>query len=356
MNIFIIILAVILALIIIFIVSGIAAYKRNLKKDKYDLLNYLKKHNDTMSITIKENGTDTLSINSNKEFPLASTLKIIIAFNFVKAVTNDKFSINEKVKLDDIDKFYIENTDGGAHPNWKKSIDYPTEVSLMEITKGMMQFSCNACTDFLIDKIGPDVINESIEALQLNHDKISYLTPPILIPGYLSDKRNLAMDKLESMDKQSYQQLSRKLFEKMKANETASLVKKAPKMLNEKMQLLITDKMSSSTTRQYADLMFKLGKEFLTKKEKELFSEIILGENAKDNSDDYFWYKGGSTMFVLTFALYKEYQDNTTSVSLFIKDDTGGELYWIRNIFKDFVISIATDMEFRKKVKKELIN
>jgi len=29
---------------------------------------------------------------------------------------------------------------------------------------------------------------------------------------------------------------------------------------------------------------------------------------------------------------------------------TGGELYWIKNIFKDFVISIATDIEFREKV------
>lgn len=345
-------IAVILILFVVFLALGIAVNKRNMKKDKYDLLHYFKEHKDKLSITLKENDRDTIVLNSEKEFPLASTLKIIIAFNFVKSVTNNKMSINDNVELNELEKFYIPNTDGGAHPNWKKSIDSPTEVSLLEIAKGMMQFSSNACTDFLISKIGVDVINQSIETLNLHHDKIAYLTPPILIPGYLSDKRKVAIKKLEAMDKQSYLDLSHKLFEKMKANETLSLEEKEPKMLNQKMQLLITNKMPSSTTKQYADLMNRLENELLTQKEKDLFSEILIGENLKSYNDDYLWYKGGSTLFVLTSALYKKSKDTTTSVSIFIKDDTGGELYWISNVFNDFVISLATDIEFREKVKE----
>lgn len=344
--------AIIAVIIILFIVLGIVVSKRNMKKNKYDLLNYFEKNKDKLSITLKENGQDTIFLNSEKEFPLASTLKIIIAFNFVKSVTNNKISITDTVELNKVDNFYIPNTDGGAHPNWKKSLNSSSEASLLEIAKGMMQFSSNACTDYLINEVGVDVINQSIEALKLNHDKITYLTPPILIPGYLSDKRSVAINKLEQMDKQSYQELSQELFEKMKANETAGLERIASKMLNEKMQLLITNKTASSTTKQYADLMFRLGKELLTQKEKELFSEILIGKNSKDDGDNYFWFKGGSTMFVLTSALYKESNNNIVAVSLFIKDDTGGELYWIRNIFSDFVKSIATDLEFREKVKK----
>src|SRR5699024_9844193 len=117
----------------------------------------------------------------------------------------------------------------------------------------------------------------SIEALKLNHDRITYLTPPILIPGYLSNKRSVAINKLEEMDKQSYQELSQELFEKMKADETSSLERIASKMLNQKMQLLITNK------KQYAELMYRLGKELLTQKEKELFSEILIGKNSKDD-------------------------------------------------------------------------
>lgn len=75
MKTFIIVLVVLLILFILFIISGIAINKRNLRKDKHDLLNYFKKHKDRLSITIKEDGIDTLTINSDQKFPLASTLK-----------------------------------------------------------------------------------------------------------------------------------------------------------------------------------------------------------------------------------------------------------------------------------------
>lgn len=354
MKIIIISIVVLLILIIAFVITGIVVNKHNMKKDKYDLLTYFTKNKDKLSITLNENAQDTLSINSDKKYPLASTVKIIIAFNFVKDVTNSKISLHDMVKLEELEKFYIPNTDGGAHSNWKKSIDYPNETSLLDVARGMMQFSSNACTDFLIDKIGVDIINECIDSLQLNHDKLSYFTPTILIPRYLADNRSVAMDKLKVMDQKSYRGLSKALFQKMKANQSDFLMKKSYKMLNHKVQLLMTNKMPSSTTKQYADLMIRLGNELLTKKEKDLFSEILNGEKIKNFNDDYLWYKGGSTLFVLTSALYKEAQDARISLSLFIKDDTGGELYWIRNVFNDFVISIATDIEFRKKVKEML--
>src|SRR5699024_12224603 len=82
-------------------------------------------------------------------------------------------------------------------------IPYTTLFRSLEIAKGMMQFSSNACTDYLINEVGVDVINQSIEALKLNHDRITYLTPPILIPGYLSNKRSVAINKLEGIDRKS---------------------------------------------------------------------------------------------------------------------------------------------------------
>lgn len=88
-------------------------------------------------------------------------------------VSDAKVSITDKIKLNSLDKFYIENTDGGAHPSWERSINNSDEVSLMEVAKGMMQFSSNACTDYLISKIGVDIINQSLQNLQINnHDKI----------------------------------------------------------------------------------------------------------------------------------------------------------------------------------------
>src|SRR5699024_3945238 len=135
-------------IMIVFVIAGIAVNKHNMRKDKYDLLNYVKTHQDKLSITIKESGHETLSIHSDKRFPLASTLKILIAFNFVKKVTTQEISLTDKVGMHEFETFYIPNTDGGAHANWKKSMNYPEEVSLLDVAKGMMRFSSNACTDF----------------------------------------------------------------------------------------------------------------------------------------------------------------------------------------------------------------
>ena len=74
----------------------------------------------------------------------------------------------------------------------------------------MMQFSSNACTHFLMDKIGTDVINASLKTLEINHDTITYLTPLTLMPGYLADKPNVAIAELEMMDQQSYEKLSQR--------------------------------------------------------------------------------------------------------------------------------------------------
>lgn len=233
-----IVLAILLILIIAFVIAGIAMSKHNLKKDTDDLLNYFKKNINILSITIKEDGLDTFTINPNKRYPLASTLKVIVAMNFVKLVNSDSIAATEKVAVDYLDKFYIENTDGGAHPKWKESIDFSPETSLLEIAKGMMQYSSNACTDFLISRIGIEVINNSIKNLQLNdHDKITYLTPSVLIPGYLADKPSTAIDKIKTMDLDSYQELSADLFEEMEKGKCDHLKNKASKMLSQKIQL-----------------------------------------------------------------------------------------------------------------------
>lgn len=272
-------------------------------------------------------------------------------------VENDKFSISEKVNVNYIDKFFIKNTDGGAHPAWKNSINNPNEVSLLEVAKGMMHFSSNACTDYLMSKIGLDVINESLKTLQTNkHDRITYLTPSVLIPVYLSDKKKIAADKIKSMSLSSYQELSEELFQKMAMDNCDSLKEKAVQMLDRKVQYATSEKLPSSTTVDYADLMCKLGKELLSIKEKELFNEVLIGKSIKDDQDDFFWYRGGATLFVLTSALYRERGDHSVSVSLFMRDDKAGEIYWIKNILNSFIFSIATDHDFRNRVKELAVN
>src|SRR5699024_12580585 len=93
---------------------GILVNKHNMKKDKYDLLIYFTKNKDKLSITLRENGKDTIALNSEKKIPLASTMKIIVAYNFVKSVTKNKMSITDHVELNRLERFYIANKIGRA--------------------------------------------------------------------------------------------------------------------------------------------------------------------------------------------------------------------------------------------------
>ena len=50
--------------------------------------------------------------------PLASTVKIIVAIEFAKQAAHNIFNENKKIPLSELDKYYLPNTDGDAHPNW----------------------------------------------------------------------------------------------------------------------------------------------------------------------------------------------------------------------------------------------
>lgn len=352
MTIVLIVIAVILLIVICLPILARILYKRDLKKDKYDLLHYLIKHHETISITMNENNIETLAINKQQPYPLASTLKLVIAYQFVEAITAKKFLLTDTIKMSELDILYIPNTDGGAHPNWKQSIGDKEEVTFLEVAQGMMQFSSNVCTDFLLEKIGIDIINKRLQELQMNHDPITYLTPSTLLPGYLANRPKEAVRQLNSIDELTYEKLSCTLLEKMKENEVGILVETAPNMINRNVQKAITNKLPYSTTEQYVDFLLRLEKELLTNEQKALFSQIVLGEQMKKSQDYYVWFKGGATLYVATGALLKKSKQESIAVSLFIKDDSGLDMYWISRVYNDFIQSVAFDPAFRNAVKE----
>lgn len=344
-----------------YLTLGFVTYYCNMRKDKYDLLNFIKKNKKKLSVTMIENESVILDYRADKEVPLASTVKIIIAYHFVKKVTAGDLMLAETVNLREINQYYIEGTDGGAHPNWLKMLKDKNKVTLLEVAKGMMHFSSNACTDFLIDKIGVDIINKGFENLELgHHDPIYPLTAGMLLPAYLADSKREAIRKISELSHSTYVKLCDEVFDIIKHHPIKKEILKEKliknNMLNFKIQSLLTERLPASTTNAYARLMINLKEKFLDEEERALFNKILLGETVKHHSDQYFWYKGGSTPFVLTSALYKENENESISISLFISDKKAEDTYWISNVFNDFMISLANDREFREKFKRMIIS
>ena len=184
--------------------------------------------------------------------PLASTVKIIIAIEYAEQVTSGKLSAIQMVKIEELEKYYAPNTDGGAHPAW---LNYTKEnivdnsIALKEIAMGMIVFSSNANTEYLIDLLGLENINKRVEKLGMNkHDKMFYLVSSLFIgKEYFSelDTEEL-VEKLESLSDEEYIEYSNEIHNKLK-NDKSGKYRTEYGNLGMEVQQVWSDRLPSST-------------------------------------------------------------------------------------------------------------
>jgi len=131
-------------------------------------LNFLKEHPNKMAIKLVRNDAVLASRNPNKIMPLASTVKILVTIEYAEQAANKLIDPDQAISLDELDKFYIPKTDGGAHPSWLKSVKdkiHNNTISIREIAKGMIAYSSNANTEWLCKKLGLENINNRKDSL-----------------------------------------------------------------------------------------------------------------------------------------------------------------------------------------------
>ena len=118
----------------------------------------LKGKSATVGVAIKgDNAADTLSINGNKHLPMQSVFKYHLALAVLHQVDQGKFSLNQKVVLDKkmVDSYsHLWSPLGKKHPNGAK-------VTLAEILKYTVAWSCNLGCDLLFKLIGGPKVVES---------------------------------------------------------------------------------------------------------------------------------------------------------------------------------------------------
>ncbi|OLP63446.1 hypothetical protein BACPU_32420 [Bacillus pumilus] len=345
--------------VILYVVVDVILYKRNMKKTKEDLLTFVQKNKEYVSVTIIENEDVVLEWNAHQETPLASTVKLPILFHFVKAASVGEIKLDEKVALTELERFYIDRTDGGAHKSWLEVNKLSGNATMLDIAKGMMQFSSNACTDYLIERLGLEKINARIQqAGMTKHGELMPITPTLLWSAYISDHRRDALKKMKDVSDVQFRTLMNEIFDIMKNDPERKMTlenkMKKKNLLSYAIQSCLTQKLTQSTTDQYAHFMKRLHDELLTPEEKSLFSQIVLGQTMMTESDQYVWYKGGATQFVLTSALYRKTDNGSMSISFFINDPKAKYTYWIENIFNEFVVTLSIDQSFRKRLEQAL--
>ncbi|MGW5952399.1 serine hydrolase [Bacillus mycoides] len=354
------IIGIVAGVIVVAVIVFFVIMKYYLSKEDPDyVLNYIKEHkgDETCSLLIRKNGEVVTSVNENKKLPLASMAKIVIAVEFAKQVSEGKIRRDEQISLKELEKYYVKDTDGGAHPAWLEDAKAKNEqITLEEVAKGMIHYSSNANTTYLLDKLGIERVNESIKELELtSHDKFTSYTASLYMRGYvekgLHEPENQSLETIRNMSMDEYNKHVLQIHEWMK-DESEWKKRDIPLKIDMEFQRIWSDRLVSANAKDYMSLMEKINSRNYFSKSMQDEMENIFKGTVQNSKFEYAGQKGGSTAFVLTKSLYTtDKKGNKVEVVIMFNDIEDQVAYQkLRNNIDYFIQDAITDEEFRRKL------
>ncbi len=355
-----IVVGIIIVIVILFVIIGISYFR----PDENFVLNFIKDNPDRSAIQLFRNDKLIAERNPNKLMPLASTVKVTVAIEYAVQASENKIDPNEEISIDELSKFYVPGTDGGAQSKWLESVKdkiKDNKISIREIAKGMLFFSSNANTEWLTDKLGLDNINKRIKSLGIkDHTKFYYIVSSLFVgkerfPGLKGEE---LAQKLRSLSLDDYIKTTNTIHAKL-LNDAD--YKNDIGDFGTDIQRVWSDNLPSSTVKEYAGIMKKINsKSYFDAKTRKYLYEVmkeLTEDSAIKKQFEHAGMKGGSTPFVSTKALYATDKDgNTTELAYFFNDLNFLEATKLRLSKTKFELEILTDKEFRDKTKTELNN
>ncbi len=348
-------------LLLIFILISILSNKTNAQNNAENLLNFIKQNKSKAAFTLIENDSVLAKLNDNKWMPLASTVNILVAIEFSKQAAKNNISLYDMAAISEIERFYIPGNDGIAFKNW---IAYETQmghiqndsIQLLDVARGMMMYSCNSNTEFLMEILGLDNINKNIELLGLKKHTVIYPIAASLFM-YQNPKKTSEKKILKGIKNLSEEQYCRFIYDMHKALAYDTLLKTRYRQADftKNLQKEWSDKLPASTTKDYARLCNIINNRTYFDDETYSILASIL-ESFMENSANKKWLKhaggkAGNTEWIITKALYGTTKTNKKiEMALFFNNLTLQENEMLQLFMNDFELSILSKDEFRKKV------
>jgi len=347
--------------LICFLLGASASSDAQAPRGADSLLSFLSTNRTRSAFTLNVNDMLLARLNENNLMPLASTMKIMVAVEYAKQAGNGVLDPHSRVGLSELEKYYLPMTDGGAHSRW---LAYEREsghisgdsIELRDVARGMMMFSSNANTEYLMDLLGLDNINNNLPLFGLKqHTKLFPVVASLFLyqnPKKLKEKNILRS--IDQLTEEAYCQIKCKNHKQIKHN---IMLKK--KLRNEDlstaMQQLWSDRLTAATTKEYTQVMATLNnRRFLDESSYGMLADVM--EFPMENPGNRAIYrhialKGGSTSSVLTFAIYATQKDSTRiEAACFFNKLTQKENDRLAGWLNDFLIGLTQDPGFRKKV------
>ncbi|MCM3586621.1 class A beta-lactamase-related serine hydrolase [Mesobacillus maritimus] len=357
----------ILAAIVVFAGGGIWLF---LREDPDYIVKLIKENAPSKkgALTINYNNESWVKVNENEPLPLASTMKIIIAIEYAHQAAKGEIDPQQKVRLSELANYYVPKTDGGAHEAWLKSVTKAKEedeVPLSEIANGMIAYSSNANTDYLIKVLGIENINNLLHEIgATNHEPIYPVVSSLFIPVQLTAEEQLsceeALEVLKKMDITEYRLRALKIHQNWLENPpTTEEKEQIIKSLNMDYQRLWSDQLPRAAAQDYLALMKKINSKTFFDKEVHHYLDLVL-EQVMKNPKNREWLehagqKGGSTAFVFTISMYAKDVDGNQTELVFLADDLNMlQQIKLRRNMNGFQLKFLRDDKFRLKVKQSL--
>ena len=347
--------------ILYFLIGTIA----NAQTKADSLLNFIKTHKNLASIYLTFNDSVIAKLNEDKAMPLASTVKILVAVEFARQAAKHDVDENALVALKDLDKFYLQYTDGNAHQDWldyEKSIGHITNDSiiLLNVARGMIQFSSNANTEYLMNMLGLDNIQKVATTMKVEkHSKVYPLVASLFM--YQNPKKMKEDKVLTGVNRLSEQEYCRYIYDIHRALNSDTILKQKFKIadLSIKMQRMWSAKLTSSTTKEYVKICNAINiRAYYDEETYAILSQVL--ETIMENPANKKWLKhaggkGGSTAWILTKATYATTIDNKRiELAYFFNNLNPKDNDMLQGWMNDFELNIIAKPDFRKKVIEAL--
>jgi len=328
------------------------------------VLNHLQENPDSTSLYVAVNDEEQIGYQADVPRPLASVVKIVIAMEYAYQTENGELDPKTMVPISVLNRFYIENTDGGAHANWLEQMEHDgkiheEQVELHEVAKGMITYSSNANTDFLINLLGMENINNRIDQLGLiGHDDVLPLVGSLLVSNEYKKTRDDSgwMEELRNISDEEYKELAQKESDKLKNNE-ADAGGGIDLSIDE--QRIWSDRLPNAPASTYGRLLQKIANGDFPDGVAETMQELMEWpmEMVEENKNYYqaVGSKGGSTAFVLNEAMYVEdLEGNQYQIVLLMDDLSLWESLMLQNNLNTFIVEMINSEQFLQKVKGQL--
>lgn len=359
-----IVISVILVAAFIFLLMVHVAKRTDERKTEQDVLQFISDHPEKASMFAMVNGEVTVNAGGSVKRPLASVVKIVIAAEFAEQAAAGEIDVGERISLNELERFYLPNRDGHAHPEWLKSLASNAKehgVTWLEVANGMIKYSSNANTDFLIDRLGMDRINKRIAVLGLrSHDPVYPLSASMLIYGSLRNNHGLSHRKaagvMESFNDEEYAGKAKDLMDNM--NQAPATVDRLNRhRIPPDAQRIWSAKLPAASAEDYARLLERIQneREGLSDGASSILKGLLDRDLPPESPYKVIGGKGGSSISILNQAVYCEDREgNRYQTVVFIHDPSGLDLLWLNKKLDLFLHKYIVDASFRELANRTL--